>query len=321
MIVDLPSTTVSAVNKKIVELRERGGVMALGRVLTLVMLTDDGSPVENAIEAANSASREHPCRVIVLARGQRKAAARLDAQIRVGGDAGASDVIVLRGYGPLSAEEASAGMVMPLLLPDAPIVAWWPGEAPAVPSADPVGKLAQRRITDALAAKNPLRAFEQRRAHYVDGDTDLTWTRLTPWRALLAAALDQPPFEPVTSVLVAGEAVSPSTDLLAGWLAVRLGVKVKRSPAASGPGLVSVRLERAGGSVELTRPDGKVARLRQPGQPDRSVALSRRQVRDCLVEELRRLDPDEIYGAALGGIGAISRGRSAVRITAAAGSV
>ena len=127
MIVDLPSSSVSDVNKALVRLRSEGGVQALGRVLTLVIMTDDGNAIEGAIEAGNSASREHPCRVIVLARGQRKAAARLDAQIRVGGDAGASDVIVLRGYGPLAADEPGAGMVMPLLLPDAPVVAWWPG--------------------------------------------------------------------------------------------------------------------------------------------------------------------------------------------------
>ena len=123
MIVDLPSSSVSDVNKALVRLRLEGGVQALGRVLTLVIVTDDGSAIEGAIAAANSASREHPCRVIVLARGQKKAAARLDAQIRVGGDAGASDVIVLRGYGPLAADEPGASMVMPLLLPDAPVVA------------------------------------------------------------------------------------------------------------------------------------------------------------------------------------------------------
>ncbi len=317
MIVDLPSTTTSVVNKKIVELRESGGVLALGRVLTLVIITDDGASIEAAIEAANSASREHPCRVIVIARGQRRAAPRLDAQIRVGGDAGASEVIVLRGYGALAADEAGAGMVMPLLLPDAPVVAWWPGEAPAVPSQDAVGRLAQRRITDALSSKNPLRSFEQRRAQHVAGDTDLTWTRLTGWRALLATALDAPPHEDVTGAVVAGEAVSPSTDLIAGWLAARLGVRVKRSPA-DGPGLVSVRLDRPSGPVELVRPGGKVGSLRQPGQPDRLVALARREVRDCLSEELRRLDPDEIYSAALAGVGQITRGRTTVKVPALA---
>jgi glucose-6-phosphate dehydrogenase assembly protein OpcA len=319
VIVDLPSSTTSAVNKKLVELRESGGVLAQGRVLTLVIVTDDSSAIESAINAANEASREHPCRVIVVARGQRRAAARLDAQIRVGGDAGASDVIVLRGYGALVDPQASAGMVMPLLLPDAPVVAWWPSEAPARPSEDPVGALAQRRITDALSAPNPLKAFEQRRAHHVAGDTDLTWTRLTSWRALLATALDAPPHEPVTSAVVAGEVVSPSTDLLAGWLAARLDVKVKRSPAKTGEGLVVVRLDRRSGPVELIRPDGRVGRLRQPGQPDRLVALARREVRDCIAEELRRLDPDEIYAAALGAVGRVSKGRTPIEVPSLAG--
>jgi glucose-6-phosphate dehydrogenase assembly protein OpcA len=51
--------------------------------------------------------------------------------------------------------------------------------------------------------------------------------------------------------------------------------------------------------VELIRPDGKVGTLRQPGQPERRVPLKRRPVRECLAEELRRLDPDEIYQASL----------------------
>jgi glucose-6-phosphate dehydrogenase assembly protein OpcA len=316
VIIDLPSSTTSAVNRKLVELRESGGVFALGRVLTLVVVTDDGPELERAIDAANAASREHPCRVIVLARGQRRASPRLDAQIRVGGDAGASEVIVLRGYGPLAAEEAGAGMVMPLLLPDAPVVAWWPNEAPASPSEDAVGRLAQRRITDALSSKNPVKAFEARRRDYAPGDTDLTWTRLTQWRAQLAAALDVPPYEDISSAVVAGEAVSPSTELIAGWLAASLGVKVKRSPSEKDNGLSLVRLTRPSGDVELARPDGKTARLTQPGQPERLIALARRHVSDCLAEELRRLDPDEVYAEALAGVAKVTRGRTPVKVRA-----
>jgi glucose-6-phosphate dehydrogenase assembly protein OpcA len=317
VIIDLPSSNTSAVNRKLVELRETGGVFALGRVLTLVVVTDDGPDLEKAIDAANEASREHPCRVIVLARGQRRAAARLDAQIRVGGDAGASEVIVLRGYGPLAEGEAGAGMVMPLLLPDAPVVAWWPGEAPASPAEDAVGRLAQRRITDALAAKNPTKAFEQRRKDHHAGDTDLVWTRLTHWRAQLAAALDVPPFDDVTAAVVAGESVSPSSELMAGWLSAALGIKVKRSTVdekGKATGLALVRLTRPSGTIELVRPDGKTARLTQPGQPERRIALSRRAVPDCLAEELRRLDPDEVYHEALNGVGLVTRGRTPMKV-------
>ncbi|OLR94784.1 glucose-6-phosphate dehydrogenase assembly protein OpcA [Actinokineospora bangkokensis] len=311
MIIDLPNTTTSKVNSKLVHVREQGGATTLGRVLTLVIVTDDGERTEEAIDAANDASREHPCRVIVVARGAKRAAARLDAQIRVGGDAGASEVVVLRLYGALADEGASC--VIPLLLPDAPVVAWWPFEAPAKPAEDPVGRLAQRRITDSATDKNPIKALEVRQRYYTDGDTDLAWTRLTLWRAVLAASLDLPPHEKVTGAAVTGEGDSPSTDLLAGWLAATLRVPVKRIKATDGEGIISVVLERKSGPIELTRPDGRVGTLTQPGQPARRVALQRREVRDCLTEELRRLDPDEIYEDTLKGLGKIVRSRASAR--------
>jgi glucose-6-phosphate dehydrogenase assembly protein OpcA len=307
VIVDLPSTTTSAVNRKLVEVRVTGGAVALGRVLTLVIVTNDGDPTEDSIDAANDASREHPCRVIVLARGAKRAAARLDAQIRIGGDAGASEVIVLRMYGPLADEGAS--MAVPLLLPDAPVVVWWPGEPPEAPAKDPVGQLAQRRITDAAAGRSPLRSLVQRRRSYVEGDTDLAWTRLTLWRGLLATALDLPPFEPITKAVVEGGAESPSADLLAGWLATTLDVPVTRKATQEDNGLYSVRLERPSGEVALVRPDGRIGTLTQPGQPDRRVALQRRQIRECLAEEMRRLDPDEIYHESLFGLEKVRRAR------------
>jgi glucose-6-phosphate dehydrogenase assembly protein OpcA len=308
VIIDMPSTTTSQVNSKLVHIREQGGVNALGRVLTLVIVTDDDERTEEIIDAANRASREHPCRVIVVARGAKKASARLDAQIRVGGDAGASEVVVLRLYGPLADEGASC--VVPMLLPDAPVVAWWPFDAPAVPAKDAIGQLAQRRITDSAAERNPVRALDARCKSYADGDTDLAWTRLTLWRAVLAAALDLPPYEKITGVVVTGEASSPSADLLAGWLAARLKVPVRRGKTTTGQGIVSVELERRSGSVTLHRPDGKTGTLTQPDQPPRRVALQRRAVADCLAEELRRLDPDEIYESALKGLDKVTRGRT-----------
>jgi glucose-6-phosphate dehydrogenase assembly protein OpcA len=309
VIVDLPDSTTSKVQRALVKIRQEGGAVALGRVLTLVIATRSGRE-EEAIEAANDASREHPMRIIVVAKDDDPAGrpARLDAQIRVGGDAGASEVIVLRLYGPLADEGASC--VVPLLLPDTPVVAWWPFASPAVPAKDPIGQLAHRRITDAANERNPAKALEHRRSVYTDGDTDLTWTRLTSWRALLAAALDLPPYEKVTGASVTGEGDSPSTDLLAAWLAVCLKIPVSRHKATSGEGIVRVVLERRGGRIELFRPDGKVGTLTQPGQPDRRVALHRKSVRDCLSEELRRLDPDEIYAETLKGLSKVVRGRT-----------
>ncbi|RZQ65687.1 glucose-6-phosphate dehydrogenase assembly protein OpcA [Amycolatopsis suaedae] len=316
MIIDLPSTTTSQLNKKLVELRERGGAVALGRVLTLVIVADDDERLEEAIDAANEASREHPSRVIVVAKGARTAAPRIDGQIRVGGDAGASEVIVLRLYGPLASQGQSA--VIPLLLPDAPIVTWWPGTGPKDPARDPLGELAQRRITDSAAERNPIRALNTRAKAYTDGDTDLAWTRLTRWRAQLVSALDLPPYEKITGATVTGEADSPSTELLAGWLAYYLKVPVKRVKTTSAQGIVSVTLDRRSGPIELHRPDGRVGTLTQPGQPTRRISLQRRDNKDCLIEELRRLDPDEIYEAALQGLGKFAAGATAKKKAPAA---
>ena len=46
MIVDLPDTTTSAVSKALVKIREEGGAVALGRVLTLVIATPLGEEEE-----------------------------------------------------------------------------------------------------------------------------------------------------------------------------------------------------------------------------------------------------------------------------------
>ncbi|MEP6563336.1 MAG: glucose-6-phosphate dehydrogenase assembly protein OpcA, partial [Nakamurella sp.] len=175
------------------------------------------------------------------------------------------------------------------------------GEAPEVPADDPIGMLAQRRITDAASSKRPVAQLAKRRDTYRPGDTDLSWTRITRWRGLLASTLDQPPHDKVTGASVAGAADSPSADLLAGWLALALKVPVKRikSPTRSGPGLHSVILNRRCGDISLIRPQTITAELKVANQPERHVALPRRGLRDCLSEELRRLDADEVYAEVL----------------------
>ncbi|MBU8812182.1 glucose-6-phosphate dehydrogenase assembly protein OpcA [Mycolicibacterium goodii] len=297
MIVDLPDTTTNDVNKKITGLREEGGALTLSRVLTLVIAPHTEDLVEDSIEAANFASREHPCRVIVVVPGDRDAdTPRLDAQLRVGHDAGAGEVVVLRLSGELA--DHSASVVLPFLLPDTPVVAWWPAVAPAVPSQDPLGKLAIRRITDATNGTDPLACIKSRLKGYRPGDTDLAWSRVTYWRALLAAAVDQEPHEPISSAVVSGLKDEPALDILAGWLASRIDGPVTRAV-----GELKVELNRPSETVTLARPQtGVTATLSRTGKPEALVPLARREAKECLAEDLRRLDADEIYREALHGI-------------------
>lgn len=298
MILELPDTTVSKIAKALVNVREEGGAVALGRVLTLIIVTRHDA-AEEVIEAANDASREHPMRVIVLMSDPHgpDETPRLDAEIRVGGDAGASEVIVLRAHG--AAGNNSESLVTGLLLPDAPVVAWWPRETPKQPSRSSIGKIAQRRITDAATQPDPGEWVAGLGEHYAPGDTDFAWTRLTRWREQLAAVLDQPPYEPVTEVHVRGAADSPSTALLAAWLRLKLDVPVDWQyvdPEEWAHGIKSVRLVRPSGETLLERPSPAIAELTQPGQPSHDLAFPRRTLRECLAEELRSLDPDLLYG-------------------------
>ncbi|GAA4924343.1 glucose-6-phosphate dehydrogenase assembly protein OpcA [Streptomyces coeruleoprunus] len=299
MKIDLTDTTSSKINKALVQGRRAIGTPAVGMVLTLVIVTDEENAYD-ALRAANEASREHPSRTLVVikrvSRSPRdRAKARLDADVRVGADAGTGETVILRLYGEVINHAQS--VVLPLLLPDAPVVVWWPVNAPTDPANDPLGALGQRRVTDTYNAEDPIRELKARAEAYTPGDTDLSWTRITPWRSMLAAALDQVVCE-VVSAEVEGEEFNPSVDLLAMWLADRLKISVKRSPSA-GPGLTAVRLATDCGPIVLDRPDGSLATLSIQGQPDRAVALKRRETSELIAEELRRLDPDDTYASAL----------------------
>jgi len=256
-----------------------------------VVVEDDEA--EEAMACARAASKEHPARVLGVILGDARGKAVINAQVGTGaGWSGETALIRLKG----EVVKHPESVVLPLLLPDSPVAAWWPTDAPQDPATDPLGALAQRRITDAAAAtRRRTKAIHHQCAAYAKGNTDLAWTRLTPWRALLAAALDQHP-EKVTGASVTAERVSPSADLLVAWLHDRLKVDVARE-SSEGPGITEVVLTTRSGDISIQRPDGKLATFVSPGQPDRPVALKRRSVPELLAEELRRLDEDDIYAA------------------------
>jgi glucose-6-phosphate dehydrogenase assembly protein OpcA len=293
MTIDLTDTTTGAIDHALNEARRRLGGMTLGMVLTLIIVTDEAAQYD-AIRAANQAAREHPCRVLAVIARKPKADSRLDAEIRVG-EASPGETIVLRMYGPLGQHADS--VIAPLLVPDVPVVTWWPDNGPETPAKDPLGALAQRRVTDAAAAEAPHRALVALADGYQPGDTDFGWTRATPWRSLLAATLDQA-HPPVTAGEIAAEEGNPTADLISAWLSLRLAVPVART-VSSGPGITKATFRTPDGDIEITRADGRTATLRWPGRTDRMAALHRRDTAELLAEELRRLDPDEVYAETL----------------------
>lgn len=289
---ELLGTNASQIAAEFVRARTRAGSPAMGMVMTLIIVVEEDD-AHDALQAARQASREHPARVLAVILGDARGKPVVNAQVGIGDDwTGETAMIRLSGEVVKHAES----VVLPLLLPDSPVSIWWPTDAPADPAADPLGILAQRRITDAAAAtKAKTRAMASQCAAYSKGNTDLAWTRITPWRALLAAALDQQPLK-VRRASVTAERISPSADLLQAWLSDRLKVPVGRSSSA-GPGITEVVLDTKEGPIRIHRTDGRLATFSSPDRPDRPVALSRRELPDLLAEELRRLDEDEVYQA------------------------
>jgi glucose-6-phosphate dehydrogenase assembly protein OpcA len=309
MIIPLTDTTSAKISAELLRARRSAGSPAQGMVLTLIIVCDE-SEYTSAMEASMAAGREHPSRILLVVTAAGRSAG-LDADVHIG-EGTPGEVVVIRMRGAIAAHPAS--VIRPLLLPDSPVVIWWPGKAPNNQAADELAQLAMRRLTDAAASARPLAALRARAREYTPGDTDLSWTRLTPWRALLAAALDQYPAK-IKSVLIEAETGNPSADLLAAWLQLRLKVDATRK-ISTGPGLTAVRMATAAGDIAITRPDGLLAYYAVPGQPERLVALKRRDYTELISEELRRMDADDVYEQAVKSLLDGAQGTGSTRSTA-----
>jgi glucose-6-phosphate dehydrogenase assembly protein OpcA len=208
----------------------------------------------------------------------------------------------MRMYGRLALHAES--VVMPLLAPDVPVVTWWHEDPPEVIANDFLGVVADRRITDSKLAADPVAALKQRAADYAPGDTDLTWTRITLWRTLVAGAFDTTE-ERVTGATIVAPLNDPTAALMKGWLMSRLGIEPVWEHTDRSKLMHSVSLSCANGDCVTVTREENTALFSRTGQEDRYMPLPRRTVGDELAEELRRLDPDQIYGEALGAMAGI----------------
>ena len=300
MIVDLPSTTTADVAKRLVRLRADTGSMALSRVLTLLVVVDEGE----ADAAIDDGQRREPPAPLPHHRRRRRQQARRGAagrpdpgrrrRRRVGGRR-AAPLRPARGPRPRGRDAAAARR-----LPHRRVVADERAETAVgrTPSGRwrSAGSPTRRRRLDRPAdrAPSPRRGVRRRRhrPRVVAGHPVARPARRGPRPA---ARTSRSPRRPSSR-----RRTPPRATCSPGWLAARLRCPVTIARSRNRSGIISVRLERASGTVDLVRPlDGNTATLAQPGQPVRTLALAHRGDAECLADELRRLDPDEVYEDAL----------------------
>ncbi len=288
-------TTGSEVVKALAAERRSAGGVTSGLALTLLTVVDERH-VREAEAAATIAAQQHPIRlIIVVRRDVLNENSRLDAEIVVGGRLGPCEAIVMRMHGRLALHAES--VIGPLLAPDVPVVTWWQGGPPEAIAYDPLGVVAERRVTDCSLAADPATALRQRADDYAPGDTDLSWTRITPWRTLVAGAFDTAA-APAEAITITAGADDPSARLLSGWLCARLGVRPTIAPA-DGRGISRVEITMADGNQLAIERHHGTATLHRTGYEERTLPMIERQLGEELAEELRRLDPDDVYSEAL----------------------
>src|SRR4030095_8418937 len=167
MITPLTATTSAKISAELLRARRSAGSPAQGMVLTLIIVCDE-SEYASVMEASMAAGRETPSRILLVVTAGGRIAS-LDAEVHIG-EGTPGEVVVIRMRGAVAAHPAWVSGR--LLLPDSPVVIWWPGKAPQKHAADELAQLARRRLTDAAASGRPLMALKARAADYTPGDTD-----------------------------------------------------------------------------------------------------------------------------------------------------
>lgn len=197
-----------------------GGVVR-ACALTLIVVTDCSEDTPTIGETVAELMREHPCRAIVLC--LRPSADQIDAKVtaQCWMPFGTREQICCELI-EVTAGESSVpslpGFILPLTAPDLPVVMWL-----RRPRLD-LSHLADTIIVDS-AQLGGLRGFlEFRRRAAAPRVADLAWTRLTPWREIIAQIFENPVARDRRSrisqaeILWSGEPVRAEVYYLAAWL-------------------------------------------------------------------------------------------------------
>ncbi|MFC5280350.1 glucose-6-phosphate dehydrogenase assembly protein OpcA [Arcanobacterium canis] len=308
---ELKATTSAYVSRWLEGQRTTDGSSSLTRVVTLVAVSPSEEAVSEVINSVLGVARAHPARIIVVLedpdvdRPSESKEPCLDAQMILGDTAGLAEIVILRPSGGAGTDLGS--LVMPLVLPDTPLISWWPQDAPSSPSTTSIGKIAQRRITHVNSVDDPVGRLGELAANYSPGDTDLAWAGLTIWRGHLASLLDEPPHEQIEKIRVVANLDRGGAHLLAAWLELRLGVRVELLHGG-GEGIDSVTFVRRDGELEIDRQVGSEhAFIRRPHRKALEVTMPMRNSQAMLIEELRVMGEDREYREVLGQFAAQGR--------------
>ena len=315
-----PVRSISALEQELTRLRraasahakEQGHSIARAAVLNLVVYADREMHARRAASSSSRLSTRHPSRVIVILGDRQREG--VDVVVQLHCHVPQPDETAQISYEQIlarvkgDADERVASVVIPLLVPDLPVFLWWTGTPPHdTRRFDDLIALADRLIVDSADFARPDQTLaviaELARTHGGRrfGVTDLNWTRLTPWRELVAAFFDVDAWRPCLDNIVGvrvgfgvdmdGRDIHPSQALLLiGWLASRLGWKPVDALAPSEAGGLLFKMANAGGAPIVVRVRPRFERGIEPGDTS-GVRLQAKGGSD-LYEFVLKREPD-----------------------------
>ena len=289
--------------------------------MTLLVLAEESEDSQGLGETIAALMPEHPARAIVVRMsgpGERSLTERVYSQCWM--PFGQRKQICCEQVELTASDAALADLpsvVLPLAVPDLPLILWCRSpRLAAMPEFLPIAAMAQKVVMDSGAMKDPAAALKLIAALAAQGVLlgDLSWTRLTRWREMLAQVFENQQnlaqLEKISDVKVErGEGYRVSALYMAMWLKDCLAdagvpdVSFGVSPAPEG---VSVRVQLAGDglAVELARREDRMV-VTVNGV---SQCTSLSQPTDYLLmrEELGIVRRDPVFERALTGAAALA---------------
>ncbi|HEV7858735.1 MAG TPA: glucose-6-phosphate dehydrogenase assembly protein OpcA [Pyrinomonadaceae bacterium] len=313
---------------------DENGALMRARVLNLMFYVTSAEAASGVNDILSDVTTSHPCRALLMVAEREKEDQDIKMSVSTfcpdSSDAGGRRVcceqVTLKACGRYTAELPSAAT--PLLVSDLPIfLDWQDALRPDDEVFQSLSRAADRVVVDSTRFQNPLaemaallRLLSRKRASDV-ALSDLNWSRLTSWRALLASFYDvmeyRPALERISQVMIeyvapasklSGAHLAPQALMMAGWLASRLGWhsspdELDQSLNESTRALL---LEKDGRRLELlfrlvSRPEmkpGRLARVELKTESDGAAStfvVSRSQ--DGLYLETQVVRGEDVQGA------------------------
>ena len=218
------------------EAAQHAAAEARASVLNLIAVVSNEPELGEVTRVLDRLSVTNPSRTLILLAQHTREADKLEAEVSAqerteSGHRVSTERVILHAHGEPARHLAS--LAAPLLIPDLPVILWWPGRPEfETPLFDDLCELADRLVVDTddgfddADLKRLLEVARRQKARASIGD--LNWARLMAWRHVAAQFFDMPnmlarlPHVHGVSIFHGSDGLTSQARLLGGWIRSRL---------------------------------------------------------------------------------------------------